>query len=183
MLRIRLYGGLEVELDGVPVQPPTSRRAWSLLAWLALHPGLSARSRVAACFWPDVLDTSARASLRSAVWAVRRALGLAGDAYLHATRDRLASRAATCGWTSPPSTSWSPAGRLREAAALATGELLAGFDEEWVLQAREEQHAKLTRIFERLAAQAEDWTMRRRRSAGPNARCRSTRSRRNRSAG
>ena len=157
MLRIRLYGGLEVELDGVPVQPPTSRRAWSLLAWLALHPGLSARRRVAACFWPDVLDASARASLRSAVWAVRRALGPAGDTYLHATRDRLGLESGGHLWVDVAAfDELVAAGRLQEAAALAAGELLAGFDEEWVLQAREEQHAKLTRVFERLAAQAED---------------------------
>src|SRR5262249_1776940 len=33
------------------------------------------RGEVAARFWPDVLDSSARQSLRSAVWALRRALG------------------------------------------------------------------------------------------------------------
>ena len=73
MLRMRLFGGMEVVLDGVPLPPPTSRRAWSLLAWLGLNPGMTARARVAACFWPDVLDSSARASLRSAIWSLRRA--------------------------------------------------------------------------------------------------------------
>ena len=154
---MRLFGSFEVELDGVPVQPPTSRRAWSLLAWLALHPGPSARSRVAACFWPDVLDTSARASLRSAVWAVRRALGPAGDAHLHATRDLVGLEPGGQLWVDVAAFDrLVAAGRLEEAAGLAGGELLAGFDDEWVLQAREEQHAKLTRVFERLAVQAED---------------------------
>ena len=40
-----------------------------------LHPGAHPRGELAARFWPDVLDSSARASLRSAVWALRRALG------------------------------------------------------------------------------------------------------------
>src|SRR5512144_2128943 len=87
MLRVRLFGGLEVDLDGVPVEQPASCRAWGLLAWLAPHPGLSARARVAACFWPDVLDSSARASLRTAIWALRPALGPAADTYLRVTRD------------------------------------------------------------------------------------------------
>ncbi|HWF74294.1 MAG TPA: hypothetical protein VG186_13175 [Solirubrobacteraceae bacterium] len=33
------------------------------------------RAELASRFWPDVLDQSARASLRSAVWALRRRLG------------------------------------------------------------------------------------------------------------
>ena len=43
MLRVRLLGELQADVDGAPVAPPASRRAWSLLAWLALHPGEHAR--------------------------------------------------------------------------------------------------------------------------------------------
>src|SRR5256885_15178395 len=78
MLRVWLLGPMRVERDGVPIEAPPSRRAWALLAWLALHPGEHARNELAARFWPDVLDSSARASLRSAVWALRRALGAPG---------------------------------------------------------------------------------------------------------
>src|SRR3954468_3739425 len=88
VLRVRLLGELQADLDGLPVTPPASRRAWGLLAWLALHPGEHARGSVAAHFWPDVLDSSARASLRSALWELRRVLG-AGEA-LEAGRDRVA---------------------------------------------------------------------------------------------
>ena len=95
MLRVQLLGELEARIDGRVVQPPASRRAWSLLAWLALHPGEHPRGAVAARFWPDVLDTSARASLRSAAWALRRALGPAGDAALSAGRDRIGLRCET----------------------------------------------------------------------------------------
>ena len=75
MLRVRLLGELQAEVDGAPVAMPAARRAWALLGWLALHPGEHARGAVAARFWPDVLDSSARASLRSALWELRRALG------------------------------------------------------------------------------------------------------------
>src|SRR5512144_2063533 len=157
MLRVRLFGGLEVELDGVPVEQPVSRRVWGLLAWLALHPGLSARARVAACFWPEVLDSSARASLRSAIWALRRALGPAADAYLRVTRDAVGLDPAGQLWVDVAALDeLVKAGRLQEAAELVRGELLAGFDDEWVLQAREELHAKLSQVLERLAVQAED---------------------------
>ena len=93
MLRVRLLGDLQAEVDGAAVAMPASRRAWALLAWLALHPGEHARGAVAARFWPDVLDASARASLRSALWELRRALGT--DDALLAGRDRIALRCET----------------------------------------------------------------------------------------
>ena len=83
-----------------PVVPPPGRRAWSLLGWLALHPGEHARGSVAARFWPDVLDSSARASLRSALWELRRALG--DDDALHAGRDRIALAARPTSRSSTP---------------------------------------------------------------------------------
>src|SRR3954469_7249263 len=90
MLRVRLDGGPIVEGGGEEVPSPASRRAWLLLAWLAMNPGEHPRSEVAAAFWPDVMDQSARASLRSAVWAVRRGLGDAASAHLVSSRDRIA---------------------------------------------------------------------------------------------
>src|SRR4051794_20634035 len=89
MLRVRLFGDMVVEVDGESARPPESARARALLAWLALHPGMHSRAELAARFWPDVLDSSARASLRSAMWSLRRALGEAGERHLVATRDRV----------------------------------------------------------------------------------------------
>src|SRR5437763_16186638 len=87
MLRVRLFGGLALEADGVALALPERRRACSLLAWLALHPGMHPRSEVAGRFWPDVLDSSARKSLRTELVAVRRALAPAGDDAIVATRE------------------------------------------------------------------------------------------------
>src|SRR4051794_41984216 len=75
MLRVRLFGGLALESDGTALPPPAGRRARELLGWLALHPGRHARAAVAARLWPDVLDASARASLRTTLHELRRALG------------------------------------------------------------------------------------------------------------
>ena len=87
MLRVRLIGAFALESDGVALPMPERRQACSLLGWLALHPGLHPRSEVAGRFWPDVLDSSARKSLRTELVAVRRALGEAGEGALVTTRD------------------------------------------------------------------------------------------------
>ncbi len=156
MLRLRLFGNMEVLLDGVALAAPASRRAWVLLAWLALHPGMNARTRVAAAFWPDVPETSARASLRSAIWSLRRALGPGGDAYLSVTRDLIGLDGAGVGVDVVDFDTAVAAGDPAEAARLAEGELLSGFDEEWIWEAREALRVTSTRVFEQLAVAAED---------------------------
>src|SRR3954447_17048068 len=118
MLQVQLLGELTADVDGAVVTPPASRRAWSLLAWLALHPGEHARGAVAARFWPDVLDSSARASLRSALWELRRAIGT--DRALHAGREGIAL---ACGTDVRRFEELVAAGRLEHAAALHRGPL------------------------------------------------------------
>src|SRR4051794_26016608 len=86
MLRVRLAGGLRLERDGAGIAPPRSRRARGLLAWLALRPGMHARSRLAGRFWPDVLEESARTSLRAALTELRDALGDSAE-HVVATRE------------------------------------------------------------------------------------------------
>lgn len=73
-LRIYFFGRFRVELEGEPVRLPT-RETRLLLAFLALHPESHARERLAARFWPEVPDPSARASLRNALSTLRRMLG------------------------------------------------------------------------------------------------------------
>src|SRR5262249_20667909 len=89
MLRIRVLGQIELELDGRRLTPPEGRPARALLGWLALHPGTHPRSQVAAALWPDVLDTSARASLRTALSTLRQSLGGAADDVLRASREHV----------------------------------------------------------------------------------------------
>src|SRR4051794_15820397 len=149
MLRVRVLGELQADVDGVAVAPPASRRAWSLLAWLALHPGEHARGTVAARFWPDVLDASARASLRSALWELRKALGV--DGALLAGRERIALR---CETDLGEFEACLAAGRLEQAVALHRGPLLAGLDDDWVLEARDELAERLGSAYARLAAAA-----------------------------
>jgi len=149
MLVVRLVGELQAEVDGAPVTMPAARRAWALLGWLALHPGEHARGSVAARFWPDVLDSSARASLRSALWELRRSLG--GDDALAAGRDRIALR---CETDLAAFDAHVAAGRLEAAVALHRGPLLADLDDDWVLEARDEHAERLGAALARLAAAA-----------------------------
>ena len=86
MVRLLLLGVPSAELDGRAMPFPAGRPG-ALLGWLALHPGPQARRELAGRFWPDVLDESARASLRTALSAVRRSLGDAANGHLVATRE------------------------------------------------------------------------------------------------
>jgi DNA-binding SARP family transcriptional activator len=89
VLEIGLAGGLQLRANDAELAPPTSKRARAVLAYLALNPGTHPRSRLAARFWPDVLDESARASLRVALTELRQALGPAAH-HLVTTRDTVA---------------------------------------------------------------------------------------------
>jgi DNA-binding SARP family transcriptional activator len=152
MLRVRVFGGLALECDGAGLDPPASRRARELLAWLALHPGRHARAAVAARFWPDVLDASARASLRTTLHELRRALGPAGER-LVAGRDAVALEA---DWVDARAADELLAdGRADDALALRTGPLLAGLEADWVLAARDEERERVAGRLETLAAGAE----------------------------
>jgi predicted ATPase/DNA-binding SARP family transcriptional activator len=73
-LQLHLLGRFRVERGGKAVRLPT-RESRLLLAYLALHPESHAREKVAALFWPEVPDASARASLRNALSTLRRKLG------------------------------------------------------------------------------------------------------------
>jgi len=122
---------------------------------IALNPGPQPRSRLAARFWPDVLDESARASLRVALTELRQALGPAAG-YVAATRDTVAldgpdltvdvrefQRALDKG----------DGARALEACGAA---ILDGYDEDWAIEARDEHMHRLAGAFEAAAAGADD---------------------------
>ena len=156
MLRVELFGGVRATIDGRPAQAPARRRAWSLLAWLALHPGLHARGEVAARFWPDVLDQSARGSLRSALWSLRRALGAGAEEYLVTTGDRIGIDPDRSVWVDALAfAELAAAEQLEEAVELCRGPLLAGIEEDWAIRAADEHRDRLADALERLAAAAE----------------------------
>jgi DNA-binding SARP family transcriptional activator len=154
MLEISLGGGLQLRVDGAELPPPASKRARAVLAYLALNPGPHPRARLAGLFWPDVLDESARASLRVALTELRQALGDAARC-LVTTRESLAlegpdlsvdvrafERALRAG---------DPAGALQACSAT----ILDGFDDDWAHEAREEHAHRLADALECVAAAAD----------------------------
>lgn len=77
-VRLELFGGWRLVMDGVPVEVPMSGRR--VLAYLALMDRPVHRLHVAGVLWPDRDEESARASLRSALWRVpRRSDVVVGD--------------------------------------------------------------------------------------------------------
>jgi DNA-binding SARP family transcriptional activator len=155
MLRVHVLGPLRVEADGTAIDTPGGRRAAALLAWLALHPGRHGRADLAARFWPDVLDSSARASLRTAVWSLRRALGPAG-AVVAADGDRVGLEDGGALWVDARAfDELLASGRAEEAVALCDGDLLEGLDEDWVAEARAAHRERLGAVLEGLARAAE----------------------------
>ena len=155
VLEVRLLGELEAEFDGTAITLPTSRRACALLALLALQPGQHSRSGLAALLWPDVLDASARASLRSALWALRSALGPGAGEYLQTGRDSVELAGDGLRIDVREVERLLAAGRPLEAVALHRGDLLSQFDADWVLDARDEHRDRLCAGYAALAAAAE----------------------------
>jgi DNA-binding SARP family transcriptional activator len=145
VVRVRLIGALEVELNGAVIASPASQRPWAVFAYVVLAGRPVPRGELAAQFWPDVLDQSARASLRSALWALRRELG---DALL-VDRDRVAVSVA---WVDVDELERLPD---EQALALCRGELLEGVEDEWAIAARERHRARVIAMLERLACACE----------------------------
>lgn len=141
MLQVHLLGELRLRADDRPIPVPHGRPARSLLAWLALHPGPRSRPRIAAALWPDVRDDSARASLRTALSVLRGTLGPTGA--LRAERGELALEA------------WVDVFALDPADQVGAGDLLAGHNDDWVLEARDEHREHLAQELALLAHLAE----------------------------
>jgi DNA-binding SARP family transcriptional activator len=154
MVRFWVLGRFAIEADGAALAPPRASRARSLLAWLVLHPGLHSRSRLAARFWPDVLDSSARASLRVALSELRAALGSTADCF---TSDRnQVGLAADRVWVDALAFAELEArGYLEAALELCRGELLPELDDDWVLEARDDHAAAVVDVLARVASQRE----------------------------
>jgi DNA-binding SARP family transcriptional activator len=155
MLRVSVVGSLELEVDGGRIQPPAGRPARALLGWLSLHAGPHPRGAVAAALWPDVRDESARASLRTALSAVREALGDQARAALIADRQSVELAGPPAAWVDVREfDELIEAGRAADAVALAGGELLPELDADWVLRARDRHRHRVGEAMAALAAAA-----------------------------
>ena len=155
MLEVRLAGGLALRAGGAELPLPASRRARAVLAYLALHPGTHPRARLAARFWPDVLDESARTSLRAALSELRRALGPAAG-HLVATRETVALDGAGLAVDTRAFEAALDAGDPGRALEACRAPILDGFEDDWAGDARQAHARRLAEALEQLAAEHVD---------------------------
>src|SRR5215212_5491511 len=156
MVRVRVLGELALEVDANDVELPASRRARALLGLLAVERRAHPRSQLAAHFWPDVLDESARTSLRSALSALRKAFGPEADRCLLADRDTVALAGPDVVTTDLYDfEALLAAGEVDEALALSRRPLLDGLDDDWVHALRDEHRERVASALAGLAADAE----------------------------
>ena len=148
VVTVRLLGELQARARGQVVPPPAHPQGSALLAWLALHPGEHDRGPLAALLWPDLAPSGARTALRSAVWALRRALG-PDEAEVLAGRTTIGLRCVT---DLQEFETLLEAGDTAGALVRGRGRLLPGLDEHaWVLAARAGHEARMAALGEAAA--------------------------------
>src|SRR3954454_6311763 len=143
-LTIELLGRPRISLAGRPLDVRV-RKELALLAYLAVERGHQhSRESILGLLWADASDEAARNNLRVVLAGLRRLLGAAGDAFLHAERqhvqflpgsdhtlDVIAFRRQLADAQAHGHTSLEQCdaclARLAEAVALYRGDFLAGF--------------------------------------------------------
>lgn len=92
-LEISLLGGLEVRADAVVIDLP-SKKTQALFAYLAYAPGkLHERAKLCGLFWPESAKAQAQASLRQALFSLRKGLPPPGRSALLSRGEALALEA------------------------------------------------------------------------------------------
>ena len=74
-LRLALLGKIEVQIDRQPLTALTALKAKALFVYLAVTGAAHSRASLAALLWSDVPEETARANLRTALYALRKHLG------------------------------------------------------------------------------------------------------------
>jgi DNA-binding SARP family transcriptional activator len=128
-LSVSLLGGFQVRLDSGPALALPTRKAQALLAYLAVPPGQAhPRDKLAPLLWGGIREESARASLRQALFAIRKATDPAPALVMEASTVALAPDAIDVDverFTRAVAEGTPDA--LARAAELYRGDLLAGF--------------------------------------------------------
>ncbi len=155
MLRLYLLGSFRLERGSRTIRLAT-HKVESLLAYLALFPGQHPREKLAALLWGDSTDEQARHSLRTALAAIRKALG---EEILFADRETVQLNPDMPMWVDAraiadfsPSTGSgykfqiadlekSEIINLKSAIDLYQGDLLPDFYDDWILRERERLRA------------------------------------------
>jgi predicted ATPase/DNA-binding SARP family transcriptional activator len=173
-LRIELFGGLRVTLGERSIFRFRTKRAGSLLAFLALHPDQGhAREMLAELLWPEGERDASLHNLRTALSSLRRQLEppgtapgtllTAGLSTIRLNPQVLSTDVAEFEAALQAANTESVGARivhLSEAVAKGRAELLAGNSEEWVEPLRRNLVEKRWQALRRLVTclrQTEDW--------------------------
>ena len=105
---------------------------------------------------PTVPEESARKTLRSALYELRRALGPAGAAALVADAQQIGLSEDEVRVDVREFRRSLDAGELEAAVSSGQGELLEGLDSDWALRARDEHEAELAGVLGTLSERARD---------------------------
>lgn len=154
MLRIHLFGGLNLYLDQTPYPFSPLPKVSPLLAYLLLKRQQPAnRDRLAFTLWPDVDEAAARGNLRRHLYELNRALPPAPP-----DTPWLRREGNNVQWN-PLASYWLDtvvfaegiqSDRLEEAVQLYKGRLLPLVDEDWLRPERERLHNRFLLTLQRL---------------------------------
>lgn len=159
MLRVRLFGGLSMTWDEIPLPVIPAAVARSLFAYLVTHRDRPhTRDLLAGTFWPDMPDVSARRRLSQALWQIRRAL--APHPVLVTEGDTLQCNPALPLWVDVEAflkhsaeCASGQAGAIEDCTLsidLYRGEFLAGYYEDWTVLERERLRETFLEALEQL---------------------------------
>ena len=173
-LKVRLFGPLEVSVDGEPVTGFDSDKVRAFLAYLAVESDWPhRRQKLAGLLWPDFPENSARTNLRRALSNLRQVIGdrEADPPYLFISRQTIQLNIQSEAWIDVArfnelhkgqGSQSSSIEQLEEAVDLYRGPFLEGFAlpdsaafEEWHLLTRESLQQSLLRSLRRLATHYE----------------------------
>ncbi len=164
-LQIRLFGGLELSADGNRLPLPASRRAQALLAYLVLNPGPCRRAKVIGELFPESSEKRGRKQLSQELWKLNSLLdNHLPEGQLILQRSEIVELSPSArvwidtaefdrayrAWQAAKPGSPEEFAALETAAALYSGELLAGFYDEWLLSAQTAARDLALQVFDRL---------------------------------
>ena len=148
-VQLNLIGAFELFVRGRPISMPLGVQR--VIAFVALQGRTVARSFVVGNLWPEASEEHARASLRSALWRLRRlesAVLVADAAQIQLAR---AVRLDTADVMNPPVAGADPRSSRRMLPPMYSGELLPGWYDDWVVMARERIRFMQLRALEDMA--------------------------------
>jgi DNA-binding SARP family transcriptional activator len=150
---LRLLGVFRFECSapGTVSVPPTGQR---ILAYLGLH-GHATRTVVAGMLWPDVSEDHAQGSLRTALWRLRRGRQPIVETHGEVLALADAVQVDVQAFTQTALLLVNSPGALGDELPLdllSRGDLLLGWDEEWVLIERERLRQLRMHALESLSA-------------------------------